>query len=245
MISESPPAHGVAALDRHGVLVVGGVIAAVDLPALRREFDRIMGVGRGRAGARSPLAESVVLRTLAQSRTVRGLVEPVLGASARLVRSLLFDKREGANWEVTWHRDTTIAVRERREAPGYGPWSVKAGVHHVRPPLRVLECMLTVRLHFDECDERNGALLVVPGSHRDEGGGIDLSLVPDPVSCRARAVVCPVPAGGALLMRPLILHASKKALDPQRRRRVLHLEFAATPLDGGLQWAGEPNEPEG
>ena len=41
--------------------------------------------------------------------------------------------------------------------------------------------------------------------------------------------------GSALLMRPLLLHASSKST-AGRRRRVLHLEFAATALPDGLDW---------
>lgn len=60
----------------------------------------------------------------------------------------------------------TIAVRERREAPGFGPWSVKTGIPHAHAPPAVLERMLTVRLHLEKADELNGALRVIPRSHR-------------------------------------------------------------------------------
>jgi hypothetical protein len=55
-----------------------------------------------------------------------------------------------ANWKVAWHQDLTIAVRHRIEVPGFGPWSVKDGVPHVRSPIESLEQMLTVRLHLDD-----------------------------------------------------------------------------------------------
>jgi len=38
-----------------------------------------------------------------------------------------------------------------------------------------------------------------------------------------------------ILMRPLLLHASSAATEP-RRRRVVHLEYAAGPLPGGVEW---------
>jgi len=44
-----------------------------------------------------------------------------------------------------------------------------------------------------------------------------------------------VPAGGLLLMRPLLLHASSPARRPGHRR-VIHLEYAAGGLPGGLSW---------
>lgn len=220
-------------LDRDGVAITGRVVPTESLAVLREEFDRVMAMDGGRAGTRSALGASSLFRTLADT-SIREIACATLGASAFVARSLLFDKRAGSNWDVTWHRDTTIAVREKRETDGYGPWSIKAGLWHVRPPVRVLEKMLTARLHLDDCDESNGALLVVPASHRALP---DLNVRVDHDECRRQAVCCAVQAGGVLLMRPLILHASMKAIDAARRRRVLHLEFAADALEGDLQWA--------
>lgn len=164
---------------------------------------------------------------------IRPYIEPVLGSGAAVVRGILFDKSPGANWDVSWHQDTTIAVRERREAPGFGPWSVKEGVHHVRPPAAKLERMLTLRFHLDAADESNGSLAVIPGSHRrgilDEGG------ISECVRA-GRAEPAVLPAGGVMVMRPLLLHASRKAASPSHRR-VLHLEFSSDEQPGRLEWA--------
>jgi len=48
-------------------------------------------------------------------------------------------------------------------------------------------------------------------------------------------VTCTVPEGGALVMRPLLLHASSARL-VNKPRRVIHLEFAAQELGHGLAW---------
>jgi hypothetical protein len=47
--------------------------------------------------------------------------------------------------------------------------------------------------------------------------------------------MCCVPRGGALLMRPLLLHASSSCVIATPRR-VIHLEFAAEELPAGLEW---------
>lgn len=188
---------------------------------------------RSRAGVRDLLSRDSRLADIARSDAVRRLVEPILGRSAFVTRSMLFDKTPDANWDVVWHQDITIAVRERQETPGFGPWSVKAGVPHVQPPACVLEGMVTVRLHLDNCSEDNGPLLVIPGSHR---AGVLSEKQIEAARCEENKVACCVPAGGALVMRPLILHASRKANAPAHRR-VIHLEFAALPLPGGLEWA--------
>ena len=78
-----------------------------------------------------------------------------------------FDKTESANWKVPWHQDVTIAVKSRVEVDGFGPWSTKKDVLHVQPPDYVLEKMLSVRIHLDDCPATNGALRVIRASHRN------------------------------------------------------------------------------
>jgi ectoine hydroxylase-related dioxygenase (phytanoyl-CoA dioxygenase family) len=170
---------------------------------------------------------------LAQSQAIRSLVEPVLGADARLVRSILFTKSTEANWQVAWHQDLAIAVQQRAEVDGFVSWSMKDGVPHVQPPVHVLERMLSVRLHLDRADENNGALWLSPESHRL--GRIPAGEAAN-VAGRLGKLLCAVNAGDALLFRPLTLHASRKAT-VDSPRRVIHLEFANVTLPPSLSWA--------
>lgn len=66
----------------------------------------------------------------------------VLGEAARPVRAILFNKSHGANWALGWHQDRTICVKEKREAFGFGPWTIKAGMLHVEPPFDLLAGMV-------------------------------------------------------------------------------------------------------
>jgi ectoine hydroxylase-related dioxygenase (phytanoyl-CoA dioxygenase family) len=175
------------------------------------------------------------VRTIARSGVVRSLVEPVLGPNCFAVRGILFDKTPEANWKVVWHQDLTIAVQQKREAPGFGPWSEKAGVTHVQPPMEILERMLAVRLHLDDCGMENGPLRVLPGSHRT--GRLSAT---DIAAWRERTpeTICAALRGSALLMQPLLLHASSAA-GVAAHRRVLHLEWAAAELPHELCWQNE------
>lgn len=182
---------------------------------------------------RNILSDSAPLRDWATSPLVRSLVESILGPGARAVRGLLFDKVPQANWGVPWHQDLNIAVADRVDVAGFGPWTVKAGVPHVIPPADVLESMMTLRLHLDDCLAENGPLRVIPGGHRHGVvKGTDLSALAE----LAPTMLCEVPRGGLLLMRPLLPHSSSRAESPAHRR-VLHVEYAAGPLPGGLRWA--------
>lgn len=224
-------------LDAHGYALVPGVIDRAEVDALLAALAR---AGEGEAvrrresvyAIRNLLEEVPEVRALARSAAVRALVEPVLGEGAFAVRGILFDKTPDANWKVVWHQDLTIAVRERQEVPGFGPWSEKEGVPHVQPPAPLLAGMVAVRLHLDDCTETNGPVRVIPGSHRDgrlAPGDIDRWRAAGP------EVVCTVPRGGILAFHSLLLHASSPAQVPAHRR-VVHLEFAADPLPGGLEW---------
>jgi ectoine hydroxylase-related dioxygenase (phytanoyl-CoA dioxygenase family) len=157
----------------------------------------------------------------------------VIGPGAFAVRGIVFDKTSDSNWRVPWHQDLTIAVRGRTTTDGYGPWSTKAGIPHVQPPDEILEKMIAIRIHLDDCDPTNGPLRVLAGSHK--GGRLSSRQVREAPG-RYREVVCALRRGGLVVMRPLLLHASSPA-KAARHRRVLHLEFASGPLAPGLEWS--------
>ena len=185
----------------------------------------------GRGGTRH-LLDLRSVQELASSQPVRSIAESVLGEACVAVRGILFDKTPAANWKVTWHQDLTIAVNERRHVAGFGPWSVKEGVPHVQPSVSVLERVVAIRIHLDECGLENGPVRVIPGSHRFgrlSGPAIDVWKE------KNTAVACTVSRGGILAFFPLLLHSSSPATRPEHRR-VIHLEFAAASLPGGLQW---------
>ena len=93
--------------------------------------------------------------------------------------------------------------------------------------------MVTFRLHLDDANEDNGCLCVIPKSHKL--GIIRQTTIKDLVS-HSQAFDCTVKAGDLLLMRPHLLHSSRKSLAPSHRR-VVHLEFSCYQLPEGLNWA--------
>ena len=183
------------------------------------------------AGRRGLLADARVA-ALAESERLRELVRPHTDGEPFPVRAIYFDKAPGDNRLVTWHQDLTIALQERGEAEGFGPWSVKDGIPHVHPPAKLLAQMLTVRLHLDAADETNGALRVLAGSHRE--GRLAAPAIQE-WRKREAETLCKANKGDALLMRPLLLHASGRSTS-SRHRRVLHIEYASFPLPHGLVW---------
>ncbi len=221
-------------LDIDGFLIAPDVLTREESASIAHALQPVQeAAGQVSGGVRNLMRLSREVSELAGSRKIRDLVNPVLGPACFPVRAILFDKAPGANWKVPWHQDVTIAVRARAETAGYGPWSVKAGIVHVQPPANVSEQMLSVRIHLDDCNNTNGALRVLPGTHRY--GRLEQSRIAT-IAGTDEAVVCEVAAGGALLMRPLLLHASSESSSPGHRR-VIHLDFAAIELASDLQWS--------
>lgn len=220
-------------IERDGFAVVQDVLSPESCDDLLAAFAFVQDDTENRAASMRNVLERVPqVRALCESPPISLLMESVLGDDCFSVRAILFDKTPDANWKVVWHQDLTIAVQEKCEVEGFGPWSVKDGVTHVQPPERVLEQMLTLRLHLDDCDENNGPLRVLRGSHKS--GKLSAPKIQQ-WRTRQAEEVCTSPRGGALLMRPLLLHASSQAKVP-RHRRVLHIEWANEELPDGLRW---------
>jgi ectoine hydroxylase-related dioxygenase (phytanoyl-CoA dioxygenase family) len=157
------------------------------------------------------------------------LIEDIAGPGYVVVKSIYFDKPPASNWFVAFHQDLTIAVDKKQEIPGFGPWTLKENQFAVQPPLHLLEDNFTVRIHLDDTTEKNGALKVIPGSHRK-------GIIRTETANLSGSVTCVVPKGGIMFMKPLLQHASGRTT-ANKRRRVVHIEFSRQSLPEGLQWA--------
>ena len=158
------------------------------------------------------------------------IIHRLSGSDYFPVKSIYFDKPGASNWFVSYHQDLTISVDKKIELEGFGPWSIKGDQYAVQPPLDILEGNATFRIHLDDTDADNGALRVIPGSHRK---GV---YRPETIDwTKEREETCVVPAGGVMVMRPLLLHASSRTVN-NRKRRVIHIECSNRDLPEPLRW---------
>jgi hypothetical protein len=237
------------ALTRDGFVTVPGVFTPPEVDAIVAALDRALNGETGSeirnpagtlTAARNVLALWPGVADLALRPSLHTLLAETLGPRFGLVRVLFFDKPPEQTWALPWHKDLTVAVREHRPAgTRFGKPTFKAGVPHAEAPLELLETMLTVRIHLDAVTDENGPMKVIPGSHRT-GKAMAFDDTPS-VNILARR-------GDALLIRPLVAHASSRSRPGTAlHRRVLHLEFAGTlELSDGYQWhtfvpLGSPN----
>ncbi|HEX7653525.1 MAG TPA: phytanoyl-CoA dioxygenase family protein [Verrucomicrobiae bacterium] len=201
--------------------------------ALTPLFDAQLTSGKNRiGGVRNLLGTHDRVTAFAHHLQVLDILARATGRAIFPVRAIFFDKNPAANWLVPWHQDLAIPVKRQIDTPGFHGWSIKDGICHVHPPAEILAGMVTLRLHLDDCSAANGALRVISGSH------LAGKIPSDQVSAWTEAhpaETCEVPQGGALLMRPLLLHASSPSEQPAHRR-VLHIEYASQLLPNGLNW---------
>ena len=182
-------------------------------------------------GSRSLLAQPWCA-TLAHRLRSHAGISQLMPAAYVAVQCTFFEKSTEQNWLVPVHQDLSIPVAERVADPNLHGWSEKEGSTFVHAPVEILEQLIAVRLHLDPCEAADGPLRVVPGSHQ-------LGILSPEESVRVRdegsEVSCELGRGGALIMRPLILHASSKAKG-ESRRRVLHFVFGPPGLPHRLRW---------
>ena len=177
---------------------------------------------------------SALAALLAPERAIGQIAVDRIGPAARPVRAVLFDKTPATNWALGWHQDRTIAVRERHDVPGYGPWSKKAGTIHAEPPFDVIEAMVTLRIHLDDVPPDNAPLLIAPGSHR-MGRIVETEL--GAVVDRCGSAACLAQRGDIWAYSTPIVHASS-ASTSHGHRRVLQVDYAASALPAPLAWLG-------
>jgi len=210
-------------LEANGYDILSPGLTGEELLALRQAFPP-ESPNRRNLFLFSPLVENLV-RKGSFSEAAR----QVLGPNAFAVRAIFFNKIEKANWHVPWHQDISIPIRARKEVSGFAAFNVKEGVLHANAPAAVLENLLILRLHLDPATAKNGAMRLIPGSHK-------FGRLSEPPTVHAAPVQPEIMAGEILRLRPLLFHASAHSIS-DHPRRVVHIEYSARELPGGLEWA--------
>lgn len=219
-------------IEELGFAIIPDVLAPLQIGSISEQLEH-SSLRRTRAGVRHALRSSAV-SSFAQTSELMKIARMALGAGAFPFRATLFEKSAVANWLVVWHQDTALPLRERREARGWGPWSLKEGTHYAHAPSSALSSVLALRIHLDDSTAENGPLRILPATHKrgvlTDDEVHQLALEVDPVDCL-------VSRGGVVAMRPLLVHSSSKSRSPSARR-VLHIEYASHAIfDEGVELA--------
>lgn len=213
---------------RDGFAVIPHVLAQTECEALSESVAKL---GSDSPGTRNLLAHDWC-RTLAARLRTHPDIAAAIPDDFVAVQCTYFEKSREQNWLVPVHQDLSIPARERIDDPALRGWSEKEGGVFVQPPVDVLEQLVALRVHIDPCLDEDGPLQFIPATHtlgRISAGQAAALKQAGPV------VTCTLAPGGVLMMRPLALHASSKAVGTSRRR-VLHVVFGPPALPYGLRW---------
>lgn len=226
--TDAPIPKEMSTFAANGFVIVPSVFGSTECEAL---CHRLANSEDGSVGTRSLLQQDWCRNLAVQLRSIPAIAE-YLPDEHVAVQCTFFEKSSSLNWLVPIHQDLSIPVAGLVENAELKGWSHKEGNLFVQPPVSVLEQLLAVRLHLDDCSEEDGPLKVVPGSH--QLGRIDAHQAPL-VRQQSGEHVCTASQGSVLIMRPLLLHASSKSTGTSARR-VLHFLYAPKALPFGLQW---------
>jgi ectoine hydroxylase-related dioxygenase (phytanoyl-CoA dioxygenase family) len=182
-------------------------------------------------GARCLLNEDWCI-SLAKTIRLHSVLSKLMSADHVAVQCTYFEKSSERNWLVPIHQDLSIPVANRVEEVCLRGWSKKEGSLFVQAPTPILEKMVAIRIHLDVCAQGDGSLKVLSGSHLQ---GVISPTQAVAMRAAGGVVECHAESGDALVLRPLLLHASSKSTG-KSRRRVLHFVFGPHALPYGLLW---------
>lgn len=203
--------------NQQGYLVLENILTVNELDTIKQQLDNI---DMSTAGSRELLSEHWC-KVLANQLKHHPLLSSVLPDACKAIQCTYFQKSSEKNWLVPLHQDLSIPVKEAFTQEGFTGWSKKQGALFVQPPSEIAQQIIAVRLHIDDCLSEHGPLKVVPKSHQ-------LGRIPEKQWLSIRdemgEIACTTSAGGVVMMSPLILHSSSKAIHANGRR-VLHFLF--------------------
>ena len=204
--------------DSDGYVIVENLLSDLQVAELQSELEALS-------------IQSAGTRNILEMKWCQGIVDAsvchpeicdLLPQDPVAIQCIYFEKSEPRNWLVPLHRDSMFPIDKKIDNQRWDSLSEKEGKQYGRPSNEILDKLVAVRIHLEANDAENGPLQVVPGSHKtDQDDG--------------ERVTCFVPQGGALVLRPQLLHASSKVR--KGIRRVLHLVFGPAFLPDGDKWA--------
>jgi phytanoyl-CoA hydroxylase len=229
-------AGDLAQFDEQGYVLVAGALSAEKLSVLRTETEAVVAAAAGvgehdeiydledshRAGVlrvrriKAPYLHFDYFAQLARDPDILDPLVPILGKNIRLYGSKINMKSAGFGAPVEWHQDWAFYPHSNND-------------------------VLTACLLLDDMDEDNGALRVVPGSHK----GPIYDHHHDGLFCGAldaaaeeldtdSAVSCCGAAGDMLVFHARCIHGSAVNRSNRQRRLLIHELTAADawPLTG-------------
>ena len=216
-------------LDKRGYTIIESIYS-------NKEVDEILSYldsknFSGQFGVREFLYQNSDIAKKVFTKKLLEVIKQIAPNCKKSIKSIYFDKPPSSNWIVNWHQDLTVNLQNRLEINGYKNWRENDERIVAQPNKELLESIFTIRIHLDDCTKENGALRVIEESHLN--GAIDIT---EWIKTKiGQETICEVTKGGVLIMKPLVLHSSRRT-ENRMNRRVIHIEFTDQELPIGLKW---------
>jgi ectoine hydroxylase-related dioxygenase (phytanoyl-CoA dioxygenase family) len=171
---------------------------------------------------KSPHEHSEHLKALAGDPTILDLLDPLMPSGVRIHNTKVNMKSAGVGESIEWHQDWAFYPHTNDD-------------------------VLAVGIYLDDCDEENGPMMVIPGSHKgptyDHHEGPYFCGAMDPNKCDVdftKAVPLMGPAGTVTIHHARLIHGSAYNRSSRSRRFLLYAYSAvdAWPLHdlkGGIE----------
>ncbi len=211
-----------------GHVLLPSVISSAACSKILTALDTSQRTAGSRQWLRHPWCAALAVELAQHAWVAKLLPQPAVAVQCNLFQKTQ-NPHHGRNWLVSLHQDLSIPALKPVNTAGWDGWSLKEGIGFVQAPAHVLEQMVVLRLHLDECGPQDGALRVVPGSHRF---GVVANTT---YGAYDKDVLCTAKPGDILAVRPLLLHASSKATGTSRRR-ILHFVYGPRQVHEQHYW---------
>ena len=119
------------------------------------------------------------------------------------------------------HLSHVAASAQPHDMHWFVPWHQDRAGHKADRSQSQLERVIALHIHLDDCEDDNGPLEVIPGSHLS--GRLDTAAMRALVATSS-PLLCLAVRGDIVAVRPLLVHRSQRARLPSPRR-TLHLEY--------------------
>jgi ectoine hydroxylase-related dioxygenase (phytanoyl-CoA dioxygenase family) len=211
--------------DERGFVVIPDVFPAADLAALDAEIERLLTRPDSqtvRAGWIHQLGlRSEVTRAFTQDERILTLIQDIVHPGIAIFSAKLAAKLPNNPEICHWHQDDAYYVRHSDSSTRMSVW-----------------------VPFQDSDERNGCLWIVPGSHRwglkehhnEDYGQCRYAMDPKEIDL-SKAIPVQVKVGAAVLFHAQTWHSSKgNETNRVRRAFIVSYQEATAASGNGAQW---------
>lgn len=225
-------------VEKNGYAIIDAIFSSNEIEAISNEIEResnsskvTFRKSKDLFAIRQFLKEIPSVEKILFNDALKKVLESFFGKQYFVIKSIYFDKPEESNWFVGYHQDLTISVDKKIDVEGFSNWTLKQNQFSVQPKKEILDTIFTIRIHLDDTNEENGALKVIPNSHKEGVVRLDTFDFQN-----SEEKFCNVKQGGIMIMKPLLFHASNKTVN-NTKRRVIHIEFSNITLPKELSWS--------